>query len=470
MVHYVHIIPVYLASILGLGIPTAFNIFVVALALYSAGTLMFLLSRLPPVFSLPSRLLLAAVSLLFSLWVLRIGEFGQKDQLFALAYIPWLYCREIRHGRGGVPTWVGILIGLISGPLFLLKPHFLVIVALTEGWFLFLSRRFSSLPRPEVLALVGWVVAYAVHFCFVPSEMREALFSRWLPFIVANYDVYDHPLSAILTQFSVKFWLFQGVLVLGTLILIARQWMPDNWKFQLHGLFVSTLLAWGAFFAQHKGWSYHLLPVIVLEMLLAATLVIIALERWQEGSFLPKARPAIGAGIFVLVCSSLSVLTITIACGLFGPAKVPDATDDFARLIRQQVAPDEKVAFISSSVSPAYPALIYANRLPGTRFLCAFPIAMLYKGVLPGEEEKFPYRSASEETSEEQKFLNELGSDILRHRPKLVFIDASDKCQGCPRGFRVEQYLAAAGWLQRFMKNYRQTNLMHGYAVYVRED
>ena len=142
MAHYIHILPVYLASLSGVEIPTAFYIFVLALAVYSATALLFLLSRLTPVFSLPSRLVLAAVCLLFSLWVLRAGEFGQRDHLFALAYIPWLYCRVIRHGRGGVPAWVGIVIGLIGGPLFLLKPHFCVIVALRGS--------LAVVPQPQV--------------------------------------------------------------------------------------------------------------------------------------------------------------------------------------------------------------------------------------------------------------------------------------------------------------------------------
>jgi hypothetical protein len=470
MVHYVHVIPVYLASILGLEIHTAFYIFVLTFTVYAAVALIFLLSRLPPVFYLPSRLVLGSVCLLFSLWVLRAGEFGQKDHLFALAYVPWLYCRVIRHGRGDVPWAVGIAIGLMSGPLFLMKPHFCLIVALAECWLLFLSRRSSALWCPETLALAGWVLAYAVHFYFVPSEMREALFFRWLPFIIANYDVYDHPMSDIATQFSIKLWLLQIPVILAVLVLMAKSRLPNKWKLQLHALVASTLLAWGAFIAQHKGWPYHLLPVIVSVMLLAGTVVIMMLE-WERGvAFLSKVRAAVRTGIFVLVCSGLSVISIAMVYSLFESAKVPDSTDDFVRLIEQHVAPDEKVAFISTSVSPAYPAMIYTKRLPGTRFLCAFPIVMLYKGVLPRADGTFPYRSPSEATSEEQGFLNELGNDILRHRPKLVFIDASDNCQACPKGFRIERYLADVGWLQRFMKNYRETILMHGYAVYVRVD
>ena len=125
---------------------------------------------------------------------------------------------------------------------------------------------------------------------------------------------------------------------------------------------------------------------------------------------------------------------------------------------------------LAPSVLPAYPTLIYAKRLPGTRFLQAFPIAYLYKGVRSGEDGSPPYRSLSEATPEERRFLNELGSDILKHRPKLVFIDAMADCQACPKNFRVEEYLAAAGWLQSFMNKYELTGFLHGFAVYVRVD
>ena len=245
MTHYIHVLPVYLASLSDLEIPTAFFIFVLVLAVYSAAALLFLLSRLTPVFSVPSRLVLAAVCVMFSLWVLRASEFGQREHLFALAYIPWLYCRVIRHGRGDVPTWVGIAIGLIAGPMFLLKPHFCVLIALLEAWFLFLSHRFSTLRYPEILVLAGWVVAYVVHFCFWPSEMRDALFFRWLPSVIASYDAYNTPLRDIAAQFSPRFWLSQIPAVLAVLVLLAKQRLPNNWRLQLHGLVASTVTGMG---------------------------------------------------------------------------------------------------------------------------------------------------------------------------------------------------------------------------------
>ena len=220
---------------------------------------------------------------MFSLWVLRASEFGQKDHMFALAYVPWLYCRVIRHGGGGVPNWAGIVIGLVGGPLFFLKPHFCVLIALMEAWLLLLSRKFSTLWSPEILALAGWVVAYTVHFYFIPSEMRHEFFFRWLPFVMANYDVYDHSLSEIATQFSAKFWLVQILVILAVLILTTKQRLPNNWKLLLHGLIASVLLGYGIFVAQHKGWPYHLLPAVCFEMMLAATLVIMFLERVQVG-------------------------------------------------------------------------------------------------------------------------------------------------------------------------------------------
>jgi hypothetical protein len=443
MTHYIHVLPVYLASLLNLEIPTAFFLFVMVLAVYSAAALLFLLSRLTPIFSLPSRLVLAAVCVMFSLWALRANDFGQRDHLFALAFIPW--------------------------PMFLLKPHFCVLIALVEAWFLFLGHRFSTLRYPEILVLAGWVVAYAVHFCFWPSEMRDALFFRWLPSVIASYDAYNTPLRDIAAQFSPRFWLLQIPAVLAVLVLFAKQRLPNNWRLQLHGLVASTILAWGIVVAQHKGWSYHLLPAIYPEMLLAATLVIMVLERASVVNFLSNVGPAIRKAMFLLVCLCLSLLSITMSYSVFESAKLPHSTDDLVRVIKQQVPPDEKVAFISTSVS-AYPTLIYAKRLPGTRFLHAFQIAYLYKGVRSGKDGSFPYRSPSEATPEERRFLSELGSDILKHRPKLVFIEAADNCQGCPKDFRVEEYLMAAGWLESFMKNYRLAESLHEFSVYVRVD
>ena len=147
--------------------------------------------------------------------------------------------------------------------------------------------------------------------------MRDAFFFRWLPFVIANYDVYDHPMSDIAAQFSAKFWLLQIPVILAALVLMAKPRLPNNWKLQLHGLVASTLLAWGIFVAQHKGWTYHLLPAISLEMLLAATLVIMVLERAPAVNFLSKVGPAVRTGMFLLVCFCLSLLSIAMAYAVF---------------------------------------------------------------------------------------------------------------------------------------------------------
>jgi hypothetical protein len=467
---YIHIIPIYLAHQLNFEVPTAFQIFVLTLATYSATACFFLLSKLTPVFSVSSRLLLAAVCLLFSLWVLRASTFGEREHLFALGYIPWLYCREIRHGGGTVPRWLGIVVGLIGWPLFFMKPHFFLIVALAEVWLLFISRRFSALRNPEILVVACWVLGFAVHFYFIPSDFRDALFFRWLPFSAANYDVFDSPVSEIVRQFSAKFWFFQISLVIAVLLLMLKSQLPNNWKLQIHGLTVSTLLAWGIFALQHKGWSYHLAPAISLEMLLATTLVIIALEWRESVNLFGRLQPPIRAITVVVVCLSLSVVSVGMAYARVVSTRAPDSASDFVSLIQQQVAPHEKVTFISTIPGPGDPALVYANRVPGTRFLPVLAIALLYKGVQPRADGKPPYRSPSETTSEEKWFLGELGTDILEFRPKLVFIQSDKDCEACPKGFRIEQYLAAEGWLQRYMRNYSRTQILHDFAVYVRQD
>lgn len=467
---YVHMIPVYLASRLSLEVSTAFHILVLSLVVYSAVASFFLLSKLTPVFSVSSRLVLAAVCLLFSLWALRAGTFGQREHFFTLGYIPWLYCREIRHGGGLVPVWVGIAIGLIGWPSFLMKPHFFLMVVLAEAWLLFISRRFSSLWSPEILVVACWALGFAVHFYFVPSDFRNALFFHWLPFSMANYDVFDSSTSEIAKQFSTKFWFFQISVVLATLFLMLKSRLPNNWKLQLHGLIVSTLLAWSIFAIQHKGWSYHLIPAISLEMLLAATLVIIPLEWSGCVNLFRRLGPTIRTVTFVAVCFSLTVASVGMAYARFVSTRGPDPTNDFVHLIEQQVAPDEKVTFISTIPGPGDPALVYANRVPGTRFLPVLGIALLYKGTQPRADGTPPYRSPATATPDEKWFLSELGTDIIKFRPKLVFIDSYKDCPACPKGFRIEEYLAASGWLQRYMRDYSRSQTLHDFAVYVRVD
>src|SRR5262249_53973352 len=99
-----------------------------------------------------------------------------------------------------------------------------------------------------------------------------------------------------------------------------------------------------------------------------------------------------------------------------------------------------------------------ANTIPATRYLCSFPIGMLYDGVDSISGQKF-YRLPSVQSPEESRFLSELGGDIMRSEPEIVLLDTSDAV-GCPAGFHVNGYLEACGWDSLYLAGYRRSDVV----------
>jgi hypothetical protein len=50
-------------------------------------------------------------------------------------------------------------------------------------------------------------------------------------------------------------------------------------------------------------------------------------------------------------------------------------------------------------------------------------------------------------------FLEELGNDVLRRRPKLMAFHAGQS-PICPQGFHINDYLLKTGWHAQYMKEY----------------
>ena len=98
--------------------------------------------------------------------------------------------------------------------------------------------------------------------------------------------------------------------------------------------------------------------------------------------------------------------------------------------------------------------------------MSAFPIALVYCGFVADDSSSFQYRLPDEWTDEERLFLMELGMDIQKNKPALIFIQESGDCQACPAGFRIDEYLNSSGWLAEFMDNYELLFIRNGYSTY----
>ena len=130
LAHYIHVLPVLLARWVGQEVVIVFHTMVMGMALVSAALFFVIISRTRAVKSRVGSLLMTAAWLVFSLFVLISGEFGQREHLFLLGYLPWLYCREGHYRGARLPKALTVTSGIFAGLFLLLKPHFVLIVAI----------------------------------------------------------------------------------------------------------------------------------------------------------------------------------------------------------------------------------------------------------------------------------------------------------------------------------------------------
>ncbi|MBN1781692.1 hypothetical protein JW948_11240 [bacterium] len=460
LIDYFHVLPVLVHLMFRISLILAFKIFILVLILFMT----FIQWRLNLYSGLRtgfSRLALMLGYLGLSFLMLSWANFGQREHLFIVFFIPYLFLRCLRTGNRNAGTWIPVVLGVLSGIVFLFKPHFLIIVILSETWLCIRSKKPGLFLKPELLIWLGLGLVYALHFLFIPEAMRTAFFGRWLPFVAEHYDVYNRSGWALLLPFSLK-KTAGVVLIYGLLYLCIRKYAAERTvTAEVWG--IAAVTAHAVMVVQQKGWTYHRYPFIALGAFTLLVLLLILLEKWDRSRRKgDRAWHLTITRVSVLGLLLLKIVQASAACYRPHFAWMPQ----FVRLIREYSDEQDRVAVFSTSMIPAYPTLTYADRLPGTRYVTSFPIAMFYEGVKCRPDGSFPYRRPEDQPPEEKRFLKELGTDILNYKPRLIFVHADGRNQGAPWGFIIDDYLSEIGWMDRYLAGYTYFKAVDHYKVY----
>jgi len=285
---------------------------------------------------------------------------------------------------------------------------------------------------------------------------------------MSSYDAYNSPLLHIKFLSSPANVALIVVLILLFFFLARRKY--KKYLFLFESLFLAALIGLGIYIIQHKGFDYHIIPYYgFLTILVALVVLFIFLDFC---TFFDRNTKSLNA--FHLI--GVAIFSVAIGFGYIQLSRyalrfnLVSELNPFIDMIQEHTVKSDKVTFISSSLIPAYPTLIYAERITGTRYLHAFPIPMLYKNVHMNPDGSFPYRKLKDAPREEIQFLNELGGNVFEHKPKLIFIHSAKGCQACPEGFVIKDYLDQVGWTVQYLVSYRHLLDLSNFKVYIRSD
>lgn len=469
LIVYISAVPALVSQILPINLSISGLLAVAILVVWSTFNLAYLTLRHMNLVSEDVTAWIVALWPAVSLWTWRSNEFGEREHLFVLFFMPFLFLRFFRTYKGQVSVLESLFLGAAAGLGTCLKPYFFLIALLPEIYFLTRSRKIGNLVHPEVMAFGLVSLCYMLHFLILPREVQENLFERWIPIIYSHYRVYDCSLFELISYRRFLFCL--SVLAVFTFHLFQENQSYDGAKltiplalFSLGGLIV--------YIYQFKGWGYQASPAFSGVVLLSGVL----LSQVHMPVFVQKMRDRFFSFIvfksyysrFVFIILVFTILaTVTFSLLRLESPKNEKRQREFVELLSNYSTIKDSVVIIGTSVGDAYPALILADRSPGSRFLTMYPFAMFSSTYMkmPGTTKNFSEDSAAPEI----QFLADLYNDIKTNRPELIIISNAKRPLGCVPGFNILGFLTQVGFLDQALANYQFLLTFYDFEVFKRD-
>jgi len=413
----IHALPVLTAKVLPGGIPLWFTAWMVAGIFASFFACRRLVRLIPSADHALTEGLLPPV-LLFLFTVLPNEHFGQREHMMFVACAPYLFASMARAEGVHLRRGGSIVIGLVAGIAFGLKPHFLAIPAAVE-LYLLLRRGW----RDALGDLIPWSI---LAVCVVHLVLMYTVF--------ADYGRFVMPLAveAYAPIGESGWWqILTGNVMAPTLLALVI--FGGFAVFLTHTLAARALLAFGigaaiSAIAQTKGWPYHLLPALSVAILLGTLTISQTVDR-----YLPISRS--GHRLPVAVISATLMVLLYFQAALYTPPfykqrQYEDSVGGLLRHIVEQNAPHRTIMTLSPGIYPFWPMLNYVNGRMTMRFLSMWVLQGVYATC-----EDFPaLYNAPDTMSDSEKFMFEaVADDFAKGQPDLLILDTipgMPRCQG----------------------------------------
>lgn len=409
-------------------------------------------------------------------------DFGQREQIMAAAALPYLFLAERRvEGRGAGVAGAGLVLalpgqwqgggatepsrGLMAGAVlmaavgFALKPHFLAVPALVEAVVLLGSARrhgwWAALrdPVPWLLAALwlGYVGLIATAF---PAYAGSVLPLVW--------DYYIGLGGAPWWQVLLTEQLFTAAVM--TLALAgATAWLGTRTLGWLPRLLAAAMVgALAAALVQHKGWSYHVVPIWMWGGLLCGVAAARGADALLTAPLARRLAPMLAAAATI-------GLTLLVMRG--GEAPWREFTYDkgpagrIATWLESRV-PDGRLLVLSPDIYPAYPALNYAENRPVLRFMSTWLLQAVYR-TCPADGARF--RAPSQMGPAERYLFDGVAQDFTEHPPAAVLVARDAGIPWCAnQPFDMIAYFTRQPRFAAMWRQYRQTGEIEGYMLFER--
>lgn len=428
----------WFAKMLGTPIAATFQLMVAALALCSL-TAFDRLARSDPDDRHAPSFLPTLVAALFLL-LLPYRDFGQREHLMLIGALPYVALTALRISRVPVPRAAALAVGVAAGIGFALKPYFLGVPLLVEAMVLLRLRRWTSAFRPETVAIGAVAGAYGIYvLLFVPEYLATVM-----PLAQGIYWSFDVPLAGVLVSLIVP---VMALALTAAMLRTSPRALPLTLCAATAGFLLSCLL-------QHKGYSYHILPVTAgVAIALAAALA--------DSTRQPNLRIAGAAMMIVLLFQPVVETSSWWRLNKPGGASAVARSELVSAVDR--LSGDGRFLVVAVHPFPAFPTTLYtrAQQVSRTNSQWFLPAVVQLRS---GATDPFPGAREAAERHAREFILHDLSK-----APDLVIIDTDSARHTVSRpdfnflAFYQEDPRFRAAWAP-----YREVKSLDGFRFFVR--
>lgn len=320
-------------------------------------------------------------------------DFGQREHLMVLLFLPWLLLRVARASgfKPGKPE--AALIGIAAAVAVCIKPHSAVAVLMVEALLLLRFRSLRLVFATENLVALAFCTAYLVTIWMWASEFLSVV----LPLGVEAYvPYYGRPALLLVERSSRTVFI---MVIMGALL-----WLSGSGQRLLPAVLLAAAAGFlVSYYLQAKGYFYHLLPAVAFAAFAASAAFasILTSRREAPASHLARMLPAFMMAVVLLLTWKPQIY-------FYAGQPFEDAID--------RHKPGARSVFIASTnVFQPFPMVVKRDLVWASRF----PVQWL----VPYVSHHWGGTGALPDDPIVHMALQSAVSDLDTHRPDVVFID-----------------------------------------------
>lgn len=394
------------------------------------------------------------VAITFTLALMPGYSFGEREHFAIMLTLPYLFLLNLRLSNKTLNYSLIVLVGIIAGIGFAIKPHFLFALIACELFFIYKKRSLFACFRLETMVIVLVISLYLVSlFLLTPNYLLKV----W-PLVYHLYFVAaKEPFGAMLAQLGIVFWL----VVVGFYCFLYEKIRYKNLAEILLFASIGYLIA---YFVQHTTWYYHLLPALVIITILA---VLFLCERLFD--LMDNYQVNVGwRSIILLILLQISLLVFPvmstvrrIAMGVISNKHVQ--TNKLFIYARQHMYKQKvyifalQIPMISYLLDNAY--AVSASRFPSQLFMPGL--------IFLSNQTNLNTLQKSLLSKQKQEIINIVVADLQKHQPKFILVDMRKRnLYPNKQQFNYIKFFSQDPRFYKFFKNYKYLTTLEHFDVY----